>query len=315
MRSLSATLESGECFDMLEHVQEGYAETGLGRIHYVTAGNGPLLVLLHGGYGGWEHWHANILPLAERHTVVAPDMPGFGSSCDIDNDVSVETYAQHVWEAICAIRATLPLPTASGPVHIAAFSFGTAVAAMLALKQPDTVSGVILVNPPGLGAVPQEVKELQARAATTARSAGLRAGVEITLHEFMLCQPSRADAFAGALLERCVRRCRFVSRSLSRTTPLSSLLPAVRVPVHIVLGEQDPHQRSQLAERSARVREMLGPDALTVFSDTAHWLQYEQPERFNALALGWFAAFGAHQSPALQAFQRGGASPVEERRK
>src|SRR5436305_14663319 len=43
-------------------------------------GEGPPLVLLHGGYGSWMHWVRNVLPLARRFTVVAPDLPGLGES-------------------------------------------------------------------------------------------------------------------------------------------------------------------------------------------------------------------------------------------
>ena len=43
-------------------------------------GAGPPLVLLHGASGSWTHWIRNVLPLAERFRVLAPDMPGYGES-------------------------------------------------------------------------------------------------------------------------------------------------------------------------------------------------------------------------------------------
>ena len=43
-------------------------------------GAGPPLVLLHGASGSWTHWVRNVLPLAERFRVLAPDMPGYGES-------------------------------------------------------------------------------------------------------------------------------------------------------------------------------------------------------------------------------------------
>ncbi len=43
-------------------------------------GAGPPLVLLHGASGSWTHWIRNVLPLAARFRVLAPDMPGFGDS-------------------------------------------------------------------------------------------------------------------------------------------------------------------------------------------------------------------------------------------
>lgn len=283
----AATVEDAE----LPHpIRQDFVPTAAGPVRYAYTGSGDPMFLIHGGFGGWEHWYANIVPLSQRYTVIAPDMPGFGLSCDMVRDASIETYAAAVWECISAIRARLPAHQQARPIRMAAFSFGTAVAATLALHYPEQVHSILLVNPPGLGPVPEELKEMQVRANTVARSKGLRAGLEITLHEFMLCQPERANSFAGDLMERCTRRCRFVSRSLSRSTPIAHRLHEFSVPVHIVLGANDLHQRSQLQERATRVLTALGEGGLSVFPDASHWLQYDQPERFNALALDWFEA-------------------------
>src|SRR5271169_1941099 len=56
---------------------------GKGEMVWRIWGAGPPLVLLHGGYGSWVHWIRNVLPLAERYTVIAPDMPGLGDSATV----------------------------------------------------------------------------------------------------------------------------------------------------------------------------------------------------------------------------------------
>ena len=57
-------------------VREGYAEIGDQRLHYVEAGEGPLIVLLHGFPEFWYGWRLQIQPLAAAgFRVVAPDMP------------------------------------------------------------------------------------------------------------------------------------------------------------------------------------------------------------------------------------------------
>jgi len=48
------------------------------RMHYVAAGAGPLLVLLHGWPQTWYCWRKVIPALAEQYTVVAPDLRGYG---------------------------------------------------------------------------------------------------------------------------------------------------------------------------------------------------------------------------------------------
>ena len=50
------------------------------RMHYVIAGSGPALVLLHGWPQSWYEWRNVIPALAERFTVVAPDLRGLGDS-------------------------------------------------------------------------------------------------------------------------------------------------------------------------------------------------------------------------------------------
>ena len=50
------------------------------RLHYVKAGSGDPLVLLHGWPETWYQWREVIPALAERYTVIAPDMRGLGDS-------------------------------------------------------------------------------------------------------------------------------------------------------------------------------------------------------------------------------------------
>ncbi|MET0964531.1 MAG: alpha/beta fold hydrolase [Noviherbaspirillum sp.] len=271
-----------------EGTRDGYVETALGRVHYVSAGSGSPLVLIHGGFGSWAHWRENLAALAREHTVFAIDMPGFGLSCDATPGSSIEQLALTVRDAIAAMRETLPEPLRQQPAAIAAFSFGTAVAVRLALLDPQAVRALLLINPPGLGQVSEQVKAIQARAADAARTQGLRAGLEVTLRELMVHRPALATPAALDLLEDCVTHTRFVSRSLSRSVHLRPMISELRMPVHVVLGEEDPHQKHELHERLAWLRQTLGSANVSLFAATAHWLQYEQAERFNALALRCF---------------------------
>src|SRR3981081_3612878 len=62
-------------------LREGYAEVGDVRLHYVEAGDGPLIVLLHGFPEFWFGWRLQIAPLAAAgFRVVAPDMRGYNLS-------------------------------------------------------------------------------------------------------------------------------------------------------------------------------------------------------------------------------------------
>ena len=60
------------------------------RIHYVEAGEGPLVVMCHGWPESWYSWRHQIQPIADAgYRVVAPDMRGYGGS---DKPHTVEAY-------------------------------------------------------------------------------------------------------------------------------------------------------------------------------------------------------------------------------
>src|SRR5260370_26948383 len=73
-------------------LREGYAEVGDVRRHYVEAGEGPLIVLLHGFPEFWYGWRQQIGPLAAAgFRVVAPDMRGYNLSSRPDGVAAYDT--------------------------------------------------------------------------------------------------------------------------------------------------------------------------------------------------------------------------------
>ena len=66
-------------------LRDGYAEIGDVRLHYVEAGDGPLILLLHGFPEFWYGWRRQIAPLAAAgFRVVAPDLRGYNLSSKPD---------------------------------------------------------------------------------------------------------------------------------------------------------------------------------------------------------------------------------------
>ena len=78
-------------------LQHGYAELGDVRLHYVTAGKGPAVVLLHGWPQTWFMWRDVIAGLAGRYRVIAPDLRGLGDSSRPIGGYDKKTMAQDVW--------------------------------------------------------------------------------------------------------------------------------------------------------------------------------------------------------------------------
>jgi len=58
-------------------------------VSYLEAGEGPVLLLIHGMGGSSEHWRPVVEQLAQGHTVIAPDLPGHGRSGPGSGDYSV----------------------------------------------------------------------------------------------------------------------------------------------------------------------------------------------------------------------------------
>jgi pimeloyl-ACP methyl ester carboxylesterase len=70
------------------------------RLHYVRAGSGDPVVLLHGWPQTWYQWRKVIPALAERYTVVAPDLRGFGESSKPQGGYDKRTVAEDVHQLV-----------------------------------------------------------------------------------------------------------------------------------------------------------------------------------------------------------------------
>jgi len=107
-------------------------------------GDGPALILLHGGYGNWLHWVRNITFFARTWRVLVPDLPGSGESDAPSAAESVEDFAEPVWKGLD------DLLDKQTPMVIVGFSFGGLVATSLALRGAKRVRQLVLVASGGL---------------------------------------------------------------------------------------------------------------------------------------------------------------------
>jgi pimeloyl-ACP methyl ester carboxylesterase len=264
------------------------AQTSAGLLHYVEAGAGTPIVLIHGGHGGWVHWMANLDGLARRHRVLALDMPGFGQSYTPAERPDLDGYA----EAASQFLDTLGLHR----VAVAGFSFGTFVAAKLALKRPDAVDSVTLVNPPGIGERSAAALALSDRLSAIAREHGLAAGVTATLTELMLRDAGLIDAALVETIVQAVRQTRHKTRGLSRQSQMLPLLAQLTQKTQILIGAHDPYQGYKLAERIAAIQAANANIGVRVIEACAHWLQYERADAFNGALLDFASPISLRSS-------------------
>src|SRR5258705_13918404 len=66
--------------DLYDRVRDGYADSGGVRIHYVTLGHGPLIVMIHGFPDFWYTWRDQMAALQRHYQVVAIDQRGYNLS-------------------------------------------------------------------------------------------------------------------------------------------------------------------------------------------------------------------------------------------
>jgi len=117
------------------------------RIHYTIAGNGPVVVLLH-GYAQTSHMWTPLIPvLATTHTVIAPDLRGAGDSERTPGGYDKKTLAVDTRELVHA------LGYGKGKVQVVGHDIGLMVAYAYAAQYRQEVSKVVLMDAflPGVG--------------------------------------------------------------------------------------------------------------------------------------------------------------------
>jgi pimeloyl-ACP methyl ester carboxylesterase len=125
-------------------------ETSDSVICYRDLGEGPAVLLLHGGgpgATGWGNFSGNAADLSARFRVIVPDQPGFGASKLVkDSGASYHTLSA---QTMAEFLALLGIEQA----HVVGNSMGGGVALRMAMQRPDLVAKLVLMGPwiPGFG--------------------------------------------------------------------------------------------------------------------------------------------------------------------
>jgi len=236
-------------------------------------GQGPAVLLLHGGAGSWRHWARNLGPLTTDHTVLAPDLPGLGDSAKAPDPVGAEEVADLVFRGLKEVLG----PDAH--VHIAGFSFGGVIAGLVAAMAGDRVRSLTLIGTGGLGPPSRSVKLETVRDRTgDDRLAAHREN----LLRMMLASPASVDALALEIQEQHSSRTRLNSGSMWISPVLHEALPRVQGRVHALWGEHEMDDKALLAARIGLLRDARPDAAVEIIPGAGHWLFYEAADLFNA---------------------------------
>ena len=122
-------------------LRAGYAEIGDQRLHYMEAGEGPLVVLLHGFPEFWYGWRLQIKPLAAAgFRVVVPDMRGYNLSSKPDGVAAYDT------DQLTADIRDLIHERGAQSALLAGHDWGGSVAWATAMAHPEVVDRLAILN-------------------------------------------------------------------------------------------------------------------------------------------------------------------------
>lgn len=278
--------EFAEISEVESRAQRFETPCGDGSMVWHKWGNGPPLLMLHGGSGSWLHWLRQIPVLESRHTVWVPDLPGMGGS-----DLPHEPYEAAPYADI-VLSGFEKLSPGSVPVDVAGFSFGAGLAARIACRLAGRVRNLVISGanyyvPQKMVARPNflSLKRFPDPAER------LRA-VKNNLQVMMVRHDRNIDDLAIHIYNTDTARRRLPRVSFSGFTTLradlgqltlSGRLTAISGADDQIIGHDAAGQREQLLSIRPEAQYQAIPDA-------GHWVMYEGAAGYNAALLQALAA-------------------------
>jgi pimeloyl-ACP methyl ester carboxylesterase len=296
------------------HEQARIAAVGPDRIAYTELGSGsPPVLFLHGLGGNWCAWLENIPTVAETHRAIALDLPGFGNSAPASDGISISGYARTV-ERFCQ-RLGIDCCVVVGN------SLGGWVAAELALRSPDLVEALVLVDAAGI--VPTRWE--RTKAVSIMRASALGAPIAPRFRRLIATRPrlrrmifksvvTDASRLPADLVYMAMAAApdpgfdpAFTAARRSWSDSWCDRLTEIECPTLIVWGDGD----AILPLRHARefARNIRGSE-LRIVEGAGHVPMLERPREFNAALLRFLRRVDEATTPRADG-GRAGSSPVQ----
>ncbi|NMO93072.1 alpha/beta fold hydrolase [Actinomycetospora sp. TBRC 11914] len=274
-------------------LREGYAELGDQRLHYVEAGEGPLVLLLHGFPEFWYAWREQMAPLAAAgFRVVAPDMRGYNLS---SRPPEVTAYGT---ELLAADIRDLVHERGAESATLVGHDWGGSVAWATAMVHPEVVDRLAILN----AAHPRKLSQGLHHPAQLRRSwyfffFDLPELPEAVVHangwHFFRHFLRDADpAFTADVADRYVAAWSRPGaatgminyyRASVRTPPreADAAIRPIQAPTLVIWGDRDRYLGGELAEPEHDDVPHL--DHVERIPDASHWVHHDAPDRVTRL--------------------------------
>lgn len=251
--------------------------TGEFDIHYLSYGDGPAVVLLHGsgpGASGYSNFKQNLDTIVEAgHRAIVIDMIGFGySSKPTDRDYTTELFADTVKAALDGIGIE--------KCTLLGNSLGGAICIRLALDFPEFVAGLIMMAPGGIEereayfAMPGIAKMVSTFVGGELDREGLRSLLHMLVHDNSLVSDELVDE-RFAILQTQPKE--VLSRMVIPS--MAGELANIKCPIIGFWGQNDEFNPVSGANKFL---EQCSDCRFTTLTDCGHWVMVEHARMFNA---------------------------------
>lgn len=253
-------------------------------IHYVTAGSGPALVMIHALPFDHRLWLYQQARFSSRFTVIAMDLRGWGQSAKPTTPFSLRDMGGDVLGILADLGVT-------GDAVVMGCSIGSKIALMLACDRPDLFRAAILV---GGNSGPQNQFDHRIAAYRAHAADGTLAGYHLGHLRHGVTQRWADTPIGRYLLQGFVERGKGLDPdSIARVfqalteSDLTPKLAALRTPTLIVNGEHD-----NALKGGTRTAALIAGVEHRILPGAGHCCFLEDPERFDDIVLQFLAKHG-----------------------
>ncbi|MGJ3261209.1 MAG: alpha/beta fold hydrolase [Rhodospirillales bacterium] len=238
------------------------------------------LLLLHGGFGSWTHWIANVEALSKTRRVVTCDMPGLGDSASAPGELTPGNLA-------APVVAGLDTLFGRGAVFdLAGFSFGGLIGSQVAKAVGERMKTYVAVGASGFEALHVRVVgiEVPEKDMSDARKNEIHRN---NLRLLMIHDEAKIDDLAIYTHRKNVARSRVRSRPMSLGNHLVDAVPDIKARLAGIWGVHDATGggREQILRRRDIFAEYQPDVPFVIIEDVGHWVMYEAPGEFDAALL------------------------------